>query len=235
MEHKDEGKPKTKSSKKKAIPPKSSTPQPSNNSKVATATNSSSEKVETPTTSPSPQQPSNVETSNDNIISDEFKTTAVERMTADQIYNALVNNDHQVMASLFFALSDLPQQMQLLKTDFSQQMQLLKTDLVAQMNKMEANIREDLRIINTNIGCLYEGQVKLQFQKDDDFITENPVVLKKTDHPDSFASTRIKNHKYSAYLTVLCLNKKISVENAAKYYSLNKVMGLNGLFVNNNT
>lgn len=49
-------------------------------------------------------QPSNVESSSDNNIYQEFKTTAVERMSADQIYNTLVNNDHKGMASLFFAL-----------------------------------------------------------------------------------------------------------------------------------
>nr|CAG4717442.1 unnamed protein product [Naegleria fowleri] len=86
------------------MPSKSSTPQPSNNSKVASSTNSSSEKVETPTTSPSPHQPSNVETSNDNNISDEFKTTAKHKENGNvEIYEATISsfsNDEKLLTKM---------------------------------------------------------------------------------------------------------------------------------------
>ncbi|KAG2378410.1 hypothetical protein C9374_008553 [Naegleria lovaniensis] len=103
-------------------------------------------------------------------------------MSVDQIYNALINNDHKAMASFYFSLSDLPQQIRGLNETLTKMdaritnLDMRMTNFEKRMEKEMKEIRDDLRIINTNIGCLYEGQVKLQFQKDDEFITHNPTT-----------------------------------------------------------
>ncbi|KAG2372887.1 hypothetical protein C9374_013094 [Naegleria lovaniensis] len=150
--------------------------QQSSNNKIETSTASSSNNVET-NTSPSCQQPSNVE-----ALAVSQENMADEKMSVDQIYNALINNDHKAMASFYFSLSDLPQQIRGLNETLTKMdaritnLDMRMTNFEKRMEKEMKEIRDDLRIINTNIGCLYEGQVKLQFQKDDEFITLNPTT-----------------------------------------------------------
>ncbi|KAF0972137.1 hypothetical protein FDP41_009833 [Naegleria fowleri] len=182
--------------------------QQSSKNKVVTTSASSSNNVET-NTSPSSQLPSNVE-----ALAVSQENMADEKMSVDQIYNALINNDHKAMASFYFSLSDLPQQIRGLNETLIK-MDARITNFEKRMEKEMKEIRDDLRIINTNIGCLYEGQVKLQFQKDDEFITHNPVVLKESENQAAFAIARA-NQVYSSYLMTLHLNNKISDENARK-------------------
>nr|CAG4719209.1 unnamed protein product [Naegleria fowleri] len=189
--------------------------QQSSKNKVVTTSASSSNNLET-NTSPSSQLPSNVE-----ALAVSQENMADEKMSVDQIYNALINNDHKAMASFYFSLSDLPQQIRGLNETLTKMdaritsLDMRMTNFEKRMEKEMKEIRDDLRIINTNIGCLYEGQVKLQFQKDDEFITHNPVVLKESENQAAFAIARA-NQVYSSYLMTLHLNNKISDENARK-------------------
>ncbi|KAF0977330.1 hypothetical protein FDP41_003322 [Naegleria fowleri] len=180
--------------------------QQSSKNKVVTTSASSSNNLET-NTSPSSQLPSNVE-----ALAVSQENMADEKMSVDQIYNALINNDHKAMASFYFSLSDLPQQIRGLNETL--------TKMDARITSLDARITSlDMRMTNFEKRMEKEmkeiRQVKLQFQKDDEFITHNPVVLKESENQAAFAIARA-NQVYSSYLMTLHLNNKISDENARK-------------------
>ena len=95
--------------------------------------------------------------------------------------------------------------------DINQDIACIKQD-IACIKQDIASIKKDLNNPNTNVGCLYELQVKNEFEKE--YILEWPMILQRKQFPKQFFEVDANSSHYTNLYNELVESKVMSLENA---------------------
>ncbi|EFC40119.1 predicted protein [Naegleria gruberi] len=129
-------------------------------------------------------------------------------ITNDAQYNAIVNAKdlRESIKILTFTMIEM-------KTDVQRDMKSMKKD-IAEIKVEITEIKKDMYSLNRNVGCLYEGQVKAEFEKN--FQVESPKILEYDKFSTRFAEVYSQNGYLNELVKKLIIGNVLSKEEKRK-------------------